>query len=97
MELTSFRRPDYWLSQHLALFKHRRSNYCRYVADAASIRVNAGSVGYDNYCCAGPMQLFKQPWPTSLQVGSVMDPACQQDFVSPEIQDDQPCRHRVSV
>ena len=35
----------------------RRSNYCRYVADAASIRVNAGSVGsvgYDSYCCAGP-------------------------------------------
>ena len=27
--------------------KDRRSNNCRYVADAASIRVNAGSIGYD--------------------------------------------------
>ena len=32
----------------------RRSNNCRYVEDAASIRVNAGSVGYDSYCCCGP-------------------------------------------
>ena len=27
----------------------RRINNCRYVEDAASIRVNAGSVGYDSY------------------------------------------------
>ena len=33
---------------------HKGSNHCRYVEDAASIRVNAGSVGYDSYCCAGP-------------------------------------------
>ena len=28
--------------------KDRRINNCRYVEDAASIRVNASSVGYDN-------------------------------------------------
>ena len=30
------------------------TNKCPLVADAASIRTDAGSVGHDRYCCDGP-------------------------------------------
>ena len=34
--------------------KDRRINKCPIVADAASIRTDAGSVGHDSYFCASP-------------------------------------------
>ena len=34
--------------------KDGRNNNCPIVADAASIRADAGSVGHDSYCCADP-------------------------------------------
>ena len=37
--------------------KDRRINKCRLMADAARIRTDAGSVGHDNYSCAGPKTL----------------------------------------
>ncbi len=51
--------------------KDRRSNNCRYVADAASIRVNVSfSVGYDRYCCAGPKDVRLPDHEFAFAVGS---------------------------
>ena len=41
--------------------KDRRSNNCRIVADAASIRTDAGSVGHDSDCCADPKTSHSSP------------------------------------
>ena len=50
------------------LAKDRRINKCPIVADAASIRTDAGSVSHDSYCCADPNA--QEPWLGSARVGS---------------------------
>ena len=45
----------------LAGDKDRRINKCLLVADAASIRTDAGSVGHNSYSCAGPKVYFAGP------------------------------------